>query len=351
LFVEKSNIALASKYEQSSLYVATYISGPWSNSSSNTEGTATGNIVLVNPTGNSFSNLELAIQVDSSEVINPTLRLWASNYTLNTPNSFSQSRQLFPDMENFSVPIATISIEPNQKETISLSFSSPYSFRFNSHTLRIYISQNNFGDIINGQLLTVPQTQAYMQIVGCSSVESDEGTYHQYYNSTLKSNMVTVAYNPNFFQRYRNTSMHDYYSDTFSMMHHMGALSATYFNVTVFNNNTFTVNSIALWGQIPSRGTYTNYWSALNDYVMEPSETYIFPVAEAELPYYAIATGYVTNISAPVSLTPSPKPSATLTPSPTIPEFSWLAILPLFVSLLFCVVLVRFKDRINKNTK
>src|SRR5665647_2902206 len=38
-------------------------------------------------------------------------------------------------------------------------------------------------------------------------------------------------------------------------------------------------------------------------------------------------------------------------PTPTVPEFSWLAILPLFLSLLFCVVLVRFKDRINKNTK
>jgi hypothetical protein len=51
------------------------------------------------------------------------------------------------------------------------------------------------------------------------------------------------------------------------------------------------------------------------------------------------------------SPSPLPTPSITLTPSPTVPEFSWLAILPLFASLLFCVVLVSFRNKINKNTK
>lgn len=37
------------------------------------------------------------------------------------------------------------------------------------------------------------------------------------------------------------------------------------------------------------------------------------------------------------------------TPTPTVPEFPWLMILPLFASLLFCVVLVRFRNRLNKN--
>ncbi len=49
--------------------------------------------------------------------------------------------------------------------------------------------------------------------------------------------------------------------------------------------------------------------------------------------------------------TPSISPTANPTPTPTVPECSWLAILSLFVSLLFCVVLVRFRNRINKNTK
>jgi hypothetical protein len=41
----------------------------------------------------------------------------------------------------------------------------------------------------------------------------------------------------------------------------------------------------------------------------------------------------------------------TPTPTPTVPEFSCLIISPLFAFVLFCVVLVRFRNRINKNTK
>jgi hypothetical protein len=38
-------------------------------------------------------------------------------------------------------------------------------------------------------------------------------------------------------------------------------------------------------------------------------------------------------------------------PVPSVPEFSWLMILPLLAFMLFCVVLVRFRNRINENTK
>ncbi len=41
--------------------------------------------------------------------------------------------------------------------------------------------------------------------------------------------------------------------------------------------------------------------------------------------------------------------TSTTSTTPTVPEFSWLMILPLFVSLLFCVVLARFRNRLNKN--
>jgi len=55
------------------------------------------------------------------------------------------------------------------------------------------------------------------------------------------------------------------------------------------------------------------------------------------------------------SYSPVSSPTATSepssTPTPTVPEFSWLIILPLFASLLFCVVLVRFRNKLNKNTK
>ncbi len=321
LFVEKINLVLASKDEHASLYVASYISGPWDRwswnptpSTSTTEGYTIGNVILVNPTSRSFSNLSLSTQIDSSETISPLLRLWDSNYMLKEPNSSIQSEYIIEDMQKFSTQITSINIGPNQKESICLDFPTSIWFQFYSHNLKIYVSQNNFGDIINGQLLIVPQTEAYLQITNFSAVESDQDTYHQYFNSTLNSNMVTVAYNPNYFERYHNISKEDIYADNFGIMHHMGALDYTYRNVTVFNNNTFPVNSVTVFGQEPYRT------GALIDYAIQPNETYLFPVSDDVLPTSAYVTGYVANNS------PSAFPSLT----PAVPEFSWLAILPLF---------------------
>ena len=319
LFAEKSNIALASKDNHTRLYVASYIPGPWSESNSTAGGITEGNIVLANPTSNSLTNLTMTTKVDNSETIIPSLRLWDSNYTLNTPTSFLQSVHLFEDMENFSTQITSISIEPNQKETISLVFPSPQSFQFSNHSLTIYISKNSFGDIINGQLVVVPETEGYLQIVNFSTVESD----------VLKSNMVTVAYNPNFYQRYHNISEQDYYADNFGILHYMGALDYTYFNLTIFNNNTFPVNSVTLFGQVPSRGNLVNMWVALNDFIVQPSETCLFPVAEHEPLSNDYVTGYVTSNSA----------SSSPTSTSAVPEFSWLAILPLFLSILSVAVM------------
>jgi hypothetical protein len=46
---------------------------------------------------------------------------------------------------------------------------------------------------------------------------------------------------------------------------------------------------------------------------------------------------------------PTPTPTSTLAPTstPTVPEFSWLAILPLFVSLLLIAVVLRYRKSIN----
>ncbi len=330
LFVEKSNLVLASKDGHASLYVASYISGPWSplsGSTTATVGFTEGNIVLLNPTISSFSNLTLAIQVDNSDVINPNLGLWNSNYELTSPNTFLQSEELWHDMQNFSTPITSINIGPNQKENISLSIPSSISFPFSSHNLKIYVSQNNFGDIINGQLLIVPQTEAYLQILNFSAVESDEGTYHQYYNNTLNSNMVSVAYNPNFYQRYHNISEYDIYADNFGIMHHMGATDYTYRNVTVFNNNTFPVNSVTVFGQKPYRT------EALIDYTIQPSETYLFPVLDDVARTYAYVTGYVANNF----------PSA----FPTVPEFpsTMLIITFLFTATSLWIVVIKKKQK------
>ena len=47
--------------------------------------------------------------------------------------------------------------------------------------------------------------------------------------------------------------------------------------------------------------------------------------------------------------TPTPTNSATPTPTPTLPEFSLLAILPLFVSLLFIAVILRHRKTTKQN--
>ncbi len=254
LFVEKTNVVSASKNEHTNLYKASYISGYWVRSIySALVGSAGGNIILVNPTSNSFSNLTLAVQLDSSDVINPSLSLWNSNYELNSPNTYVQSEELWHDMPNFSTPITSINIGPNQKENISLSIPSSMWFPFSSHNLKIYVSQNSFGDIINGQLLIVPQTEAYLQIANLSAIESNAGTYHEYYNSTLKSDMVTVAYNPNFYQRYHNISQHEVYSEVFGMMRSSpledGQFDATYLNVTVLTTVLFLLTALRCSGK------------------------------------------------------------------------------------------------------
>ncbi len=320
-FIEKTNIAKTTNENHTSPYIASYVSGPWTDSTSG--GYTAGNIILVNPTSNLFSNLTLAMQVDNSDVINPDMSLWDSNYTLNPPNSFFQSVLLFEDLQNFSTPITSINIGPNQKQTINLNIPSQGSFQFSSHNLKIYVSQNSFGDVINGQSLTVPQTEAYLQIVNLSAIESDQDTYHQYYNSTLNSDMVTIAYNPNFYQRYWNTSKHDYYPDIFGLAHYMGALDYTYFNVTVFNNNTFPVNSVTL----------SSSWYALNDYIVQPNETYLFPVKLTEYPSSAYATGYIANSFAPAS---------------SVPGFSWLLIVPLFAFTLNSALTVKYRSNNKK---
>jgi hypothetical protein len=47
--------------------------------------------------------------------------------------------------------------------------------------------------------------------------------------------------------------------------------------------------------------------------------------------------------------TPDPKPPATPSPSPTIPELSWLAIVPLLVGVLSVVVIIRHRKTANLN--
>ncbi len=273
--------------DSASLYVESYSFGFNSNK------TSYGNIVLVNPTADSLSNLNMTIQVDNSELILPNLRLWHSNYTVNTPNSFLESYDMSTAVENFSTSITTINIEPNQNLTINIGFPATDTFQFSPHNLTIYVSQNSFADTINGQTLTMPQTEAYIQILSYSQIQSDYDSYHRFWDST-RQQYVYRNDNPNFLQRYFNIiKTDDIGSSVWRLMAYIDVLNINYFNVTVFNNNTFPVNSVRLFGQISDDGGRLG--GALFDYVLQPGETYVFPVRGLELPTNAYSTGYITN--------------------------------------------------------
>jgi hypothetical protein len=233
-----------------------------------------GKVVLVNPTNKSFENLTLTIKIDDSELIAPILRLWK-----NLPDD---------DYKNFSsynVPITQISIEPNQNETIQLylfdpsqiNASQPYLTSvnvqtFSSHIISFYITQNTLGDVVNGQSLTIPQEKAYLQIIGYSSIEHDNDTWHEYYDRA-SNRYEYVNDQPNFYQQYHHSEFFPIDSSLYNLSKTRNALGEHYFNITVLNNNTVPVEKIAV-----DLGTGRVVY-ALPDKILQPNETYVFPVA------------------------------------------------------------------------
>ena len=232
-----------------------------------------GNIVLVNPTDKSFENLTLTIKIDDSELIAPILGLW-----IRIPDE--KLNDTFP-ITNYTIPITQMSIEPRQNETIKLLLFDPDQNEplyvtsvdvqtYSSHVFRFYITQNIFGDVINGQSLTIPQEKAYLQILGYSSIEHSSDTWHEYYNS-VTNRYEYVNDQPNFCQRYHYSAGAILDSDDYRWAESLNGIKEHYFNVTVFSNNTFPVGTVALYG---AGGVV----SALGDKVLLPNETYLFPV-------------------------------------------------------------------------
>jgi hypothetical protein len=254
LFVIKPNPSSFNKPDQNTLFIAGF--SPELGSSDVTFG----NIVLVNPTSKYFDNLILTAKVDDSELIEPTLRLW------------------LPLNDTFivSIPIIRISIEPYQNETLYLDLAGLEIPRFSPHVLRIYVSQSTFGDVINGQSFTIPQKNAYLQILGYSSIEHSNDTWHEYYNSTTNRYKFKCD-QPNFCQEYYGWHSRTLDSSSYGWAKSFNQLYEHYFNVTVFNNNTFSVENITLFGgQSPNGGGWVV--PALSSKILQPNETYVFPV-------------------------------------------------------------------------
>jgi hypothetical protein len=234
-----------------------------------------GSIVLANPTDKNFENLTLTIRIDDSELITPILRL------LMRP----------------TVPITQISIGSSQNETIQLYLFDPDKNEppfyetivdvqtFSSHVFEFYVTKTTLGDVINGQSFTILQQKAYLQITGYSLIEHSNDTWHEYFNSTT-NRYEYINDQPNFYQQYHRSAFFPLDPSSYNWAKSLNQIGEHYFNVTVFNNNTFPVEKVTLnFGDGGVEG-------ALNDKILQPNETYVFPVAVSGKDWWSVEDVY-----------------------------------------------------------
>ena len=231
LFAEKPNPSSFNNSDQNTVFIASFSPELYGN---NVIG---GDIVLVNPTNRYFDNLNLTTEVDDFKLIVPRLLLAVGG---------NLSR---------SVPVTGITIDPYQNETLRLffgildrgTFSSYFGgvqiSAFSSHVIKFYVSQNNFGDVINSQSLAIPQKKAYLQILGYSSIEHDNDTWHEYYNST-RNRYEYVNDQPNFYQQYHHSAFFPLDPNSYNWAKGLNQLGEHYFNVTIFNNILFQLKEL-----------------------------------------------------------------------------------------------------------
>jgi hypothetical protein len=264
LIVEETNPSLFNNTDQNSLFIASFTPTTFGSKVTG------GSIVFVNPTSNDFENLTLAVKIDDSELITPILRQ-LKPLPLGEPFS------------NYSVQITQtqITIEPNQNETVQLYLFDPDQNEpplyetivnvqtFSSHVFKFYLTQNNLGDIINGQSFTTPQEKAYLQITGYSSIEHSNNTWHEYFNSTT-NRYEYINDQPNFYQQNHNFFPLD--PSSYNWAKSRNQIGEHYFNITILNNNTVPVDKV----EVDLGGGGAAY---AFDKILQPNETYVIPVA------------------------------------------------------------------------
>jgi hypothetical protein len=108
------------------------------------------------------------------------------------------------------------------------------------------------------------------------------------------------------------------------------------------DNGTFT----EIWNSGYSLNNSTAYWLNNSTLVtkLKPNTTYYFCVVDAG--YYATSTSNiikVTTLEAPTTTSPSSSPS----PTPSVPEFSYLTILPILLTIPIALAIVR--KRLERN--
>jgi hypothetical protein len=249
-----------------------------------------GNITLVNPSNKNFDNLQLTAIVDDSPVAVTNLHSTRMIYVHDPRNQTMP----FDFADNFT----EITIEPNQTRSIQFTFAYPEITLFSQHTVKLYLSQNNLGDVINGQSFTILQRKAYLQILVYSSIQHDNDTWHEHFNSAKNRNEY-VNDQPNFFQKSNPSRYFPLEPNSYNWAKTLNQIGENYFNVTVCNNNTFPVKT-AMFSGGPSVDGQSYLASALLNDALQPNETCVIPVSLLAFPAYSYASGDLVS-NQPVS--------------------------------------------------
>jgi hypothetical protein len=126
--------------------------------------------------------------------------------------------------------------------------------------------------------------------------------------------------------------------------------------VPYFNSYTLRTSPQALDYQYPyGYSTYKDVWSTSD--VNQTTTTLTNLTSSTKYYFFIFSSDYfggefsnmveVQTLPSPTSL-PTPTPTLTPTSTPTVPEFSWLAILPLFITFLFVAFSVTVYRRHRK---
>jgi hypothetical protein len=199
---------------------------------------------------------------------------------------------------DFADNFTAITIEPNQTRSIQFTFAYPEITLFSQHTVKLYLSQNNLGDVINGQSFTILQRKAYLQILAYSPIQHDNDTWHEHFNSA-KNRYEYVNDQPNFFQRSNPYRYFPLEPNSYNWAKTLNQIGENYFNVTVCNNNTFPVKTAMFFGG-SSIDEQSSLASALLDGVLQPNETCVIAVSSLAIPAYSYASGDLVS-NQPVS--------------------------------------------------
>lgn len=246
------------------------------------------NLVLVNPTNEIFANLHLAVKVD--------------DFNLTIPDSLLLTYESGKEYEQTQFGIGA-----HQNLTIWFSFTNLDISIFSPHAIKFYVSENTFGNssnpfgnVINGQSFVIPQQEVCLQILGYSTVEHDQNTWHAYYNGTYED--IYKNDQPNFCQKYYHLQLKPLYSDAYYWYQYNDLIDENYFNITLYNNSSFAVGNIEFYGGFftPDGALHGANWQApadagfigmLESDILQPNQTYELPV--------------------PLSLMGEPQPSST----------------------------------------